>query len=159
MDCLGVCGAEEANGKVEMWDSPCIFPARVRPVIKKKQRQKIVFVLLPIRKVAKAVTAVLKNFSDVLIYDSNSHSQSVFFNCMSNLQFESLSILRQYCYNEKGINGIRAGGPVYFCVLYIHIYIYMCVSVCLCVCVCVCLCSVCSGNTGQHTKCICNENS
>ena len=34
---------------------------------KRNHRQKIYFVLLPIRKVAKGVTAVLKNFSEILI--------------------------------------------------------------------------------------------
>lgn len=69
-----MCGTEKGNGEVEMWNSHCIFPTSIRPVIEKNNRQKIYFVLLPIRKVAKAFTAVLKNFSEVLMYDSNSHS-------------------------------------------------------------------------------------
>jgi hypothetical protein len=46
----------------------------------RNHRQKMYLVLLTIRRVAKAVTAMLKNFSEILIYDSNSHSKSLSLN-------------------------------------------------------------------------------
>ena len=51
----------------------CLLPRAYRE--EKNKPQTIYIVLLPIRKITKALQSVLKNFSEVPTYDSNSHPQ------------------------------------------------------------------------------------
>jgi hypothetical protein len=36
------CGTEERNGTVEMWNSHCIFPTMILPVIKKTKDREFI---------------------------------------------------------------------------------------------------------------------